>query len=178
MLSSGFFISLAPGATAAPNGFGCSKCGLWAVLAGREDAEDEDVKLGLELEENFELMLDIHEFLRPGERLGLESLEPFGAACADDAGFSVLSRVGRCGRGRWCAWWEASLSVLVLVAPLSASCFSFGSEVACVELCAGRASGVDALAVFWPCPNRHNVNKRLEHYVDCVVKSTGVVGLQ
>jgi len=52
------------------------------------------------LDENLELILDIHEFLRPTTGLGLESFEPFGAAWEGDFGASVLARLPRCGRGR------------------------------------------------------------------------------
>lgn len=59
---SGLLTSLAPGVTAAPKGFGCSACGFRASFAVVGETGPELPVGGLEPEENFELMLDIHEF--------------------------------------------------------------------------------------------------------------------
>ncbi len=64
---SGLLMSLAPGVTAAPKGFGCSACGLGAGFAAVGETGPELPVGGFEPEENFELMLDIHEFRLLGE---------------------------------------------------------------------------------------------------------------
>ena len=95
---SAFLRSFEPGATAAPNGFGFSKCGLGMVIVVEVDAGDAEAEELFELEENLELILDIHEFRRPSgvEGAALMSLAPLGEACAGvDPSFSTLARAGR-----------------------------------------------------------------------------------
>ena len=94
---SAFLKSFEPGATAAPNGFGFSKCGLGTVIVVEVDAGDAEAEELFELE-NLELKLDIHEFRRTGgvEGAALRSFAPFGEACAGvDPSLSTLARVGR-----------------------------------------------------------------------------------
>lgn len=63
---SGFLGSFEPGVTAAPNGFEYSGLGLaGGDFAGFGDVVDGPGAVGFELDENFELILDIHEFLLP-----------------------------------------------------------------------------------------------------------------
>ena len=94
-MESAFFKSLEPGATAAPNGFGISKWGLGMVIVVEVDAGDAEAEELFELEENLELILDIHEFRRTGGVEGA-AFGPLGDACAGvDASFSALARVGR-----------------------------------------------------------------------------------
>ena len=66
-----------PGENEAPNGLGCSDTGLLAFLAAGADAGNEPSGEGLEVDENFELILDIHEFRRP-EDTGAVDLVSFG----------------------------------------------------------------------------------------------------
>ena len=62
---SGFLSSFAPGVTAAPNGFPKSEPGVEGGDFDKAgDAFAEAGGVGLELEENLELMLDIQEFRR------------------------------------------------------------------------------------------------------------------
>lgn len=104
-VESDFFMSLEPGVTAAPKGFGLSKCGLGTVFAVEGDAGEAGAEELLELEENLELILDIHEFRRPGEFEGpaFESFVALGGGCAgvECPPLSILVRVGRWGRGTW-----------------------------------------------------------------------------
>ena len=93
-MESAFFKSFEPGDTAAPNGFGLSKCGLGMVIVVEVDAGDAEADELFELEENFELILDIHEFRRPSgvEGGGLRSFGPFGEACVGiEASLSALA---------------------------------------------------------------------------------------
>ena len=64
---SGFFASFIAGPTGAPKGFEKSGAGLGgkALVAGGDAGAGPGVDT-FELEENFELMLDIHEFRLPG----------------------------------------------------------------------------------------------------------------
>lgn len=57
---------------------------------------------GFEVDVNFELRLDIHEFRRPGELawLALVSLGLFGAGCGGGNILSELARVSMWGRWR------------------------------------------------------------------------------
>lgn len=59
--------SFVPGENEAPNGLGCSNAGLVAFLAAGTTAGEEPLGEELEVDENFELILDIHEFRRPGD---------------------------------------------------------------------------------------------------------------
>lgn len=72
--------SLVPGVNAAPNGFGCSIASPVAFFVVSAAAGKEPLDGGFEVDVNFELRLDIHEFRRPGEPagLGLVSLMLFG----------------------------------------------------------------------------------------------------
>lgn len=75
-----FLGSFVPGVNDAPNGLGCSATGLEAFLAAGATVGNEPLGEGLEVDENFELMLDIHELRRPGEAVtfDLVSLGPLG----------------------------------------------------------------------------------------------------
>lgn len=98
LIESAFLRSLEPGATAAPNGFGLSKCGLGTVIVVEVDAGDAEAEELFEPEENLELILDIHELRRTGgvEGVAFGSFAPLGDACAGvDPSFSALARVGR-----------------------------------------------------------------------------------
>ncbi|KAL9000919.1 MAG: hypothetical protein Q9188_005575 [Gyalolechia gomerana] len=87
--------SFALGATAAPKGFGCSADGLWAGLPPGFGAGIEPVDEGLALDENFELMLVIHELRLPREPMegDLESFAPLVDGEAIEAILSELSGV-------------------------------------------------------------------------------------
>ena len=88
-----FLDSFAPGETAAPNGFVCSACGLGRGFVRGGDSGPVLVGVvgvvGLEPDENLELMLDIHEFRLPkrGCRGSLGLLGEFGVG---DSNFSEL----------------------------------------------------------------------------------------
>lgn len=99
LAGSDFFPSFEPGVTAAPKGSGFSNDGLGFVFAVCGDEGVAGVEGVLELEENLELIVDIHELRRPGEagRLPLGSFVPFRAICTGDGGFSVSVL----GRGIW-----------------------------------------------------------------------------
>lgn len=56
-----------------------------------DDAGIDGAEVEFGLDENLELILDIHEFLRPRTGLCLESFEPLGAAWEGDFGPSVLA---------------------------------------------------------------------------------------
>lgn len=96
---SDFLTSLGPVELGALNGFGDSFCGLGLVMTVEADAGEEGVEELFELEENLELILDIHEFRRPSESegVGFGSFVPLGAACAgaEGASLSVFARIGR-----------------------------------------------------------------------------------
>lgn len=64
---SGFLTSFAPGATAAPKGFGCSVQGIWAGFSPASWAGGVLVAEGLAPDENLELKLVIHELRLPNE---------------------------------------------------------------------------------------------------------------
>ena len=98
VLESAFLRSFEPGDTAAPNGFESSKCGLGMVIVVVVEAGDAEAEEIFELEENLELILDIHEFRRPSgvEGAAFMSFAPFGEACGGvDPSFSTLARAGR-----------------------------------------------------------------------------------
>lgn len=89
------------GVTVAPNGF------PWESGAGLDggDFEGDDVipkaaGCGFEPEENFELMLDIHEFRLPGVGI-FGSLVPFEELGPGDSFFSEFGRWVRCGLCIW-----------------------------------------------------------------------------
>lgn len=93
--------SFEAGATAAPKGLVKSGCGVEGgdLFAGGVVAVPVLIAAGgvFALEENFELILDIHEFLLPGGAT-FGSLGLLGVLGFCEAGFSELER-GR--RGRW-----------------------------------------------------------------------------
>ena len=96
---SDFLTSLGPGELGALSEFGDSICGLGLAIEVEVDAGEAGVEELFELEENLELILDIHEFRRPSESagLGFGSLVPLGVACTgvEGASLSVFARVGR-----------------------------------------------------------------------------------
>ena len=97
---SNFLTSFEPGVTAAPNGFVNSGCGLGGgdlVVDGTLGAEPVAEGDELELDENFELMLDIHEFRLPTRAI-LWSLVFLGAITPCESVFSELER------SRWGRW--------------------------------------------------------------------------
>ena len=91
---SDFLISFEPEVTAAPNGFVKSGCGLGGgdlETGGALGAELAAVGDGFELEENFELILDIHEFRLPAGAI-LWSLGFLGAIAPCESAISELER--------------------------------------------------------------------------------------
>ena len=96
-LSSRLSLSTAEGPTAAPKGFALSRERLVPPLAGGAGLAGSPVLESLEPEENFELILDIHEFRRPGELIGagfcsLGIFISFSCCGGDVAGFSEPAR--------------------------------------------------------------------------------------
>ena len=65
MTGSCFLGSFVPGVNAAPNGLDCSSPGLVVIFVGGAFMGEETLDWGFEVDVNFELRLDIHEFRRP-----------------------------------------------------------------------------------------------------------------
>ena len=101
--TSDFLMSLAPGPTAAPKGFGCSTDGLWVDLLGVFAAGVELVDRGLELDENFELKLVIQELrlLKEPDKGVLGSFAVLVGGGVVEVDFSELERVWREGLWIW-----------------------------------------------------------------------------
>ena len=91
---SDFLTSFDPGLTAVPKGLVKSGCGVAGGDFGAGGVVGPEPATGggvFELEENFELILDIHEFLLPGSAaLGSLGFLAAGGVCASS--FSELER--------------------------------------------------------------------------------------